>query len=135
MTNLLERVLEHEGFEEKPYPDPLSGAEPYTFGHGLTYITRAESEQIVKNRLDSFFKQLAGVHPWIEERPLDVQEVVTEMAFQMGMHGCLNFKNMWNAIMNRDYNRAADEMMDSKWAKQTKNRALNLSLIMRGCAG
>ncbi len=133
MSRLLERVLEHEGFESKPYPDQLSGGEPYTFGHGLTYITREESEVIVKVRLDTAYEQLKAVHPWIDERPAEAQEVVTEMAFQMGVHGCLNFTNMWNAIMNRDYVRAADEMMSSKWAKQTPKRALNLSLIMRGC--
>ncbi len=133
MSSLLERVLEHEGFSERPYPDPLSGGEPYTFGHGLTYITKEESVELVKNRLDKRYRQLKAVHPWIDERPLEAQEVVTEMAFQMGVHGCLNFKNMWNAIMNRDYQRAADEMMSSKWAKQTENRALSLSLIKRGC--
>lgn len=134
MNKLLKRVAENEGFRPKPYPDPIHGWDVPTFGHGLTYITEEESLQIAQNRLQEAFKQISDVHPWIKERPAEAQEVVTEMAFQMGVGGCLKFKNMWNAIMNRDYHRAADEMMASKWARQTTRRALELSLIMRGCA-
>lgn len=50
-NELLSRVIEHEGFESVAYPDPLSGKEPYTFGHGLTYITKDESIVILKSRL------------------------------------------------------------------------------------
>ena len=38
---------------------------------------------------------------------------------------------MWAAIHRRDYNAAADEMLDSKWAEQVKGRATRLSNIMR----
>ena len=38
---------------------------------------------------------------------------------------------MWSAIHRKDYDRAADEMLDSRWAKQVKSRATRLSDIMR----
>ena len=41
------------------------------------------------------------------------------------------FKNMWSAIHRKDYERAADEMLDSRWAEQVKGRATRLSDIMR----
>ena len=41
---------------------------------------------------------------------------------------------MWEALSGQDYNKAADEMLDSKWAKQTKNRAEFLAEIMRSLA-
>jgi len=38
MSELLERILEHEGFSEKPYLDTVG---VWTIGHGLTFITAA----------------------------------------------------------------------------------------------
>ena len=49
--NLLERVLTHEGFEARPYQDHLGN---WTFGHGLTFITKDESQYIVDKRLADF---------------------------------------------------------------------------------
>lgn len=130
--SLLERVLEHEGFESKPYPDPLTKAEPFTFGHGLTYITEEESRWIVQGRLEQLRESLVAIHPWLSERPIEALEVVVEMAFQMGVRGTNNFRNMWSALQREDYETAANEMLDSRWAKQTPNRAKALSEIMRG---
>jgi len=130
---LLERVLEHEGFESKPYPDPISGGDPYTFGHGLTYITEAESRRIVTERLEQLRDAMVAIHPWLSESPIEVLEVVVEMAFQMGIRGTNLFRKMWVALQRGDYETAADEMLDSRWAKQTPNRAKALSDIVRGC--
>jgi lysozyme len=51
------------------------------------------------------------------------QAVVLSMCYQMGIDGCLAFKKMWAAIDARDFDTAATEMMDSRWAKQTPARA------------
>ena len=40
------------------------------------------------------------------------------------------FKNMIKALQNRDYKQASIEMLDSRWAKQTPNRAKELSDAM-----
>lgn len=51
------------------------------------------------------------------------QAIILSMAYQMGVKGVLNFKNMIKAISNGDYSTASDEMMNSRWAKQTYERA------------
>ena len=134
MSELLKRVIDHEGFESKPYPDPLSGGEPYTFGHGLTYITAEESLVIVEQRLVNNTNALIAIWPWLTERPQSVLEVVVEMSYQMGVRGVNNFRNMWAALQAEDYERAAAEMLDSRWARQTPGRAQSLSDIIRGLA-
>jgi GH24 family phage-related lysozyme (muramidase) len=48
---LIESIKKHEGFRAKPYPDPIRGWDVPTFGHGLTYITEAESAVLVENRI------------------------------------------------------------------------------------
>jgi hypothetical protein len=39
--------------------------------------------------------------------------------------------NPTDALMKKDYNRAADEMLDSKWARQVKGRSETLSSMVR----
>lgn len=135
VSRLLDRVLLHEGFESEPYPDPLLGWEKPTFGHGLTYITEEESKFLAQRRLKAHYKALCKAHNWLTRRPVEAQEVVTEMAYQMGTTGCLNFRKMWAALKSKDYDQAANEMLDSLWAKQTPNRAKDLSEIMRNVEG
>lgn len=125
--NLLDRVIEHEGFEEKPYQ---CSENVWTFGHGLTFITEDESRDIVRQRLINIRERLLETNPWLYGAVL---EVMTEMVFQLGWKGCHNFKKMWNALASSNYSRAADEMLDSKWAKQTPARAEELAGIIRGC--
>jgi lysozyme len=53
------------------------------------------------------------------------------MAFNLGMPRLNKFKKMWSAIEDKDYDHAAVEMLDSRWAEQVKGRATRLSDIMR----
>ena len=52
------------------------------------------------------------------------------MVYQMGTTGVSNFKNTLTAIQSGDYKLAAVEMLDSKWAKQTPDRAAEMALVM-----
>jgi len=59
------------------------------------------------------------------------QRVVIDMAFNIGVPRLTGFKKMWAAIHCGDYEEAALEMMDSKWARQVGRRAERLSDMMR----
>ena len=61
------------------------------------------------------------------------KEVIIEMVFQLGIGGVMKFKMMWNALKDQNYSEAADQMLDSLWAKQTPKRAKSLSDVMRKC--
>ena len=52
------------------------------------------------------------------------------MAYNLGFNGLLKFKRMIQALKNRNFLLASNEMMDSKWAKQVGKRAMNLQVIM-----
>jgi lysozyme len=60
------------------------------------------------------------------------KRVLTEMVFNMGYSGVMAFQNMWTAIRAGNFDRAADEMLNSKWAKQVGDRSERLSKAMRG---
>ena len=59
--------------------------------------------------------------------------VIIEMVFQLGIGGVSKFKKMWKALKQNDYQIASEEMLDSKWAKQTPKRAEELSSVMKSC--
>ena len=59
------------------------------------------------------------------------REVLMNMGFNMGRAGIAKFKNMWAAINRYDYEQAAAEMLDSRWATQVGARAVELAGMMR----
>ena len=51
------------------------------------------------------------------------KHLIVEMVYQMGAYGVSKFKGMLKALQDEDYKTASVEMLDSRWAKQTPNRA------------
>ena len=62
------------------------------------------------------------------------REVIVEMVFQLGIGGVSKFKKMFEALRKKDYNEAANQMLDSQWRVQTPKRCQELSDLMRTCA-
>jgi lysozyme len=61
------------------------------------------------------------------------EEILIEMVFQLGKTGVSKFKNMWKALAEKNYIGASYEMLDSRWAKQTPNRAKAMADLMKAC--
>jgi len=61
-----------------------------------------------------------------DDLPQEVQHILVNMCFQLGQRGLSNFKQMGKAIEEGDWEKASVEMMDSRWAKQTPQRAERL---------
>jgi lysozyme len=61
-----------------------------------------------------------------EELPQEMQHVLVNMCFQLGQGGLGKFKNFKAAIEDSEWQRASEEMMDSRWAGQTPERAERL---------
>lgn len=64
--------------------------------------------------------------------PLEKQIAVAGMAFQLGGNGLSKFRKMIQALRVEDWQKAADEALDSLWAKQTPNRAKRVVGMIRG---
>jgi GH24 family phage-related lysozyme (muramidase) len=65
------------------------------------------------------------------EFPGEVQETLVNMMFNMGRPRLTGFKNFRAALAEGDWNRAADEMVDSRWYRQVGKRAQRLEDRMR----
>jgi lysozyme len=58
-------------------------------------------------------------------------EILIEMVFQLGKNGVSKFRNMWKCLSELNYVGASYEMLDSRWAKQTPNRAKAMAKTMK----
>ena len=128
-----DRIKKHEGLRLKPY---RCTADKLTIGYGRNLddlgITGEEADLLFEN---DFLRAKAGAEQFdAYERMDDIRRgVLIEMVFQMGVNGVSKFKRFLNAAQLEDWPRAAEEMLDSKWAKQTPERAQELArLMLRG---
>ena len=129
MEDLIESIKKNEGFVGPVYKDTL-GFDTIGYGTKLP-LSEEEAEVLLLLRLKDKIEELIVREPFFMELPVDKQEIIVEMCYQMGVSGVLNFKRMWKALKEFEFFEASVEMMDSKWAKQTFTRAYELSLRMR----
>ena len=69
-----------------------------------------------------------------DELPDEAQEIIANMIFNMGLSRMRGFRGMKAGVDARDWNKAADEMVDSRWYRQVTNRAERLVQRMRSLA-
>jgi GH24 family phage-related lysozyme (muramidase) len=138
--DLKSRIKKHEGFLAKVYLDSL-GKATIGYGHLLT-----EEDDFVegviydKDILEALFekdfnKAVQGAEELLKDYniALVAKEVIIEMVFQLGKTGVSKFKKMFDALKNNDYSRAAAEMLNSAWYRQTPSRCEELSELMKSC--
>ena len=63
--------------------------------------------------------------------PEEAQRIIANMMFNMGLTRLSKFKGMKRGVDSRNWNQAADEMVDSRWYRQVTNRADRLVERMR----
>ncbi len=135
--SLKEKIKIHEGFRDMIYLDTLN-KKTIGYGHLIVHEDKfVEGKAYPKEELEALFdkdfeKGWNLMVQFCEVNNLrsisdDAKEILCEMIFQMGYSGVGKFKNMIKALQNRDYTKASIEMLDSRWAKQTPNRAKELS--------
>lgn len=129
--SLIEHIKEEEGFRGTPYKDHLGYP---TIGYGTKLpLTEEEAELLLKHRLKKMQKELnrrvTELYGEVQ-LPAKVWEILYHMSYQLGVPGVMNFKKMLGAVVNGNYIEASREMLDSKWALQTPNRAERLSTMM-----
>ena len=94
-------------------------------------ISQTEAEMLLENDIDRKLAELRGKLPWFDKLDDARKGVLLNMAFQLGIAGLLNFKNTLAKVEAGDYDGAATNMLKSKWATQTPNRAKRMADQMR----
>ena len=140
MDRLKDSVKQHEGYRNKVYLDTL-GKRTVGVGHlCVEDFWEDDKEYDEKFLLEILEKDLG--HAIIGARELTMEhdcidinekaeEILIEMVFQLGKTGVSKFRKMWDALSEKNYIGASFEMLDSRWAKQTPNRAKDMAQIMK----
>lgn len=143
IEQIKEDIIRHEGYVAEVY---LCSEGHPTFGVGHL-ITEDDPEHswpvgtpVEKERIESVFNadlqicidDALTLVPSLEDHPDNVQRVIVNMAFNIGRPRLSQFKNMLKAVEAKDYGKAADEMIDSRWYGQVGRRSKELVELMRG---
>lgn len=133
MDRIKEQLVRHEGLRLKPY---RCTAGKLTIGIGRNLddsgISQSEAHIMLINDIMNCEKQLQAKIPDIYNGLDEVRKsVLLNMCFNLGINGLLGFKNTLAFVKAGDWERAANNMLASKWAKQVGRRAIELSELMR----
>jgi lysozyme len=131
-------IRQDEGFRGDAYPDPLTGGEPWTVGFGCTgsgigpttrwTLAQAVAEQMKRRQeIERALDQAIG---WWRDMNDERQDVLVNMAYNLGVPGLLAFHHTLQAAESGDYTTAAAGMLASKWATQVPKRAKRLAQQM-----
>ena len=129
---LVKMLEQDEGFKPKPY---RCSAGKLTIGYGRNLedkgISREEASYLLHEDIRDAIKFLDQQLPWWKNLDGEArQEALVNMAFNLGGR-LLGFKKMLAALQSKDYERAADEALDSKWAGQVGQRAQRIARAFR----
>ena len=126
---LKKRIKQNEGFSLKPYKDQLGHL---TIGYGHLILSnekfllkkqmhKKELEQIFEN---DFMKAVSNFNTTLKPLVSNKREaeLLIEMVFQLGIRGCLKFKNLIKNMKKGNKYLVCLDMMDSLWYKQTPYR-------------
>ena len=120
-----------EGLSVLPYQCP-TGHLTIGYGHNLENgISKEAAEYILREDLQAAVKAVSKHFAWWQGLNEARQFVLVDMAFNMGIGKLSTFKKMLAATQRGDWNKAAAEMLDSRWAKQVGQRANILAEIMK----
>ena len=144
--DILRKQLEiDEGVKHDIYLDHL-GYPTFGIGHLITDADpesgQAVGTTISDERVQSAFEadvvsvieDCNKLYDDFDELPEEVQQIIANMMFNMGRTRLSKFRGMKRGVDARDWNAAADEMVDSKWYRQVNNRANRLVQRMRAIA-
>lgn len=117
-----------EGCRLSPYTDTTGNL---TIGVGRNLsgvgISPDEADYLLGNDIYRAISGIAKFLPWAANLDDARYGVLVNMSFNLGIGGLMNFPHFLEAMKDRDWPLAAQEMMDSKWSKQVGLRADRLS--------
>lgn len=130
----VDQIKRDEGLRLHPY-HCSEGVLTIGYGRSLEKgITEDEAELLLRNDLETATTdalQFSTPEVWTDLNA-DRKAVLINMAFNLGITRLLKFKKFRSALHRHDYHEAANQMLDSRWARQVGQRALRLADSMRG---
>lgn len=142
LERLRNELEEDEGCKYEIYLDHL-GLPTFGIGHLVTEndeehgqpvgtsVSEERVAEVFEEDIQITLDECQRLYEDFDDLPEEVQLIIANMMFNMGRPRLSQFKGMKAGIDARDWNQAADEMVDSKWYRQVTNRADRLVTRMR----
>lgn len=90
--------------------------------------------EVFESDMESVLSDCEKVFSDFYELPEEAQHIIANMMFNLGFPRLCKFSKMIKAINDRDWQEAADQMVDSRWYNQVPNRAKRLEKRIRSCS-
>ncbi|RLB13534.1 MAG: glycoside hydrolase [Deltaproteobacteria bacterium] len=134
MDRLTKMIRRHEGFRQYPYKDSL-GVLTIGYGfnldHWMAYgIPREEADALLGVKVRIAEREASFIPGWGNCNEVR-RAVLADMTYNMGIARTLKFKKMIAALKAGDFSEAAAQILDSRFARQTGSRAVELAAMMR----
>jgi lysozyme len=136
-TELMKELIMDEGYKYEIYLDHL-GYPTLGVGHLITEKDEEHGQEVgtvvhderikecLQNDIDIVCKELDEKMSWWRGLNDNRRRVMANMCFNLGYPRLSGFKNFLSAMKDENWEKAAEEMMDSKWATQVGDRAKRL---------
>ena len=123
----------------KAYPDPRSGGPPWTIGFGHTgrevhpglVWTPAQCEAALHADVGAVTTGLTTALPWWTSLDDPRQDVLADMAFNLGVHGLLGFHTFLGFVETGKYAAASLDLRGTAWYGEVGHRAQRLEQQMK----
>jgi lysozyme len=126
--SLIEQLKRHEGLRLKPYK---CTADKLTIGVGRNLedvgISEEEAEMLLQNDIQEAKYQLLTAFPWLKDLDEVRFSALINFTFNVGIGTVGKFVNAMALLKAGSYDMAADEFLNSRWAKQVGQRAIEVT--------
>ena len=142
IEQLREEIAVDEGVKYEIYLDHL-GLPTFGIGHLVrdddpefgqpvgTAVSEDRVNECFDKDVEIVIDDCRQLYEDFDDLPSEAQLIIANMMFNMGRPRLSKFKGMKAGVDARDWNAAADEMVDSRWYNQVTNRAERLVERMR----
>ena len=135
MSKIIEMLRKHEGVETHAYK---CTAGKTTIGVGRNIdpnggigLSNDEIDYLLANDVERVDAELFQVFSWYDDLDDPRKDAIMDMCFNMGLPRLMQFKKALGAMSAKNYDSAAVEFLDSRWAKQVGQRAISITDIIR----
>jgi len=125
---LKDSIKNDEGFRRFIYKD-IKGNQTIGYGRNVAQVgvSELEAEILLSNDISNATMELYRFLPFAQSLDDIRKAALIELTFNVGIEKVIQFRKMIDALKNKDFELASNEMLDSEWAKEVGNRANKLS--------
>ena len=135
MTRIIEILRKHEGVETHAYKCS-SGKTTVGVGRNIEAgsgpgLSNNEIDYLLANDVERVNKELVNTFSWYKDLDIVRKDAMTDLCFNIGLPRMMGFKKALAAMAIEDYETAAAEFLDSRWAKQVGSRSVTITDMVR----